>query len=57
VEGETQTHWQTARWPNNTHKKSWKEVIAYFPLIRHRPHRKLRNAGHRQQGDLISFIA
>jgi hypothetical protein len=22
------------------HKKFWEEIIAYFPLIRHKPHRK-----------------
>jgi hypothetical protein len=26
----------------NVKKKSWEEVITYFPLIRHGPHRKLR---------------
>jgi hypothetical protein len=28
--------------------KFWEEVIAYFPLIRHEPHRRLENLGGTQ---------
>jgi hypothetical protein len=38
-------------------QKFWEELIAYFPLIRHGPHRK-RNKyvdTHRQQDDLIIY--
>jgi hypothetical protein len=43
-------------------KTKEKELIAYFPLIRHGPNRKENNYGdthrqkHRQQGDLISLL-
>jgi hypothetical protein len=38
-------------------KKFWEELIAYFPLIRHGPHRKRNNYvdTHRQQGDHIIY--
>jgi hypothetical protein len=41
-------------------KHALQELIAYFPLIRHGPPRKLKNYGGRdidkEQGDLISLI-
>jgi hypothetical protein len=38
-------------------RRSWEELIAYFPLIWHGPHRKRNNYGdaHRQQGDVIIY--
>jgi hypothetical protein len=39
-------------------KNFWEELIAYFPLIRHGPHRKRKIKGgqtHREQDDLISL--
>jgi hypothetical protein len=30
-----------------TNKKFWEELIAYFPLIRHGPHRKRKKSGRR----------
>jgi hypothetical protein len=38
-------------------KKFWEELIAYFPLIQHGPHRKWNNNGdtQRQRGDLIIY--
>jgi hypothetical protein len=34
---------QARRWPHNTHKKFWEEIIAYFPLIRQGRHSKSKN--------------
>jgi hypothetical protein len=38
-------------------KKFWEELMAYFRLVRHEPHRKRNNYEdtHRQQGDLIIY--
>jgi hypothetical protein len=38
-------------------EKFWEELIAYFTIIRHGPHRKRNNyvGTHRQQGDLIIY--
>jgi hypothetical protein len=38
-------------------KKFWEELIAYFPVIQHGPHRKPNNflGGGTQQGYLISL--
>jgi hypothetical protein len=38
-------------------KKFWEELISYFPVIRHGPHRKRNNYvdTHRQQCDLIIY--
>jgi hypothetical protein len=39
--------------------KLWKELTAYFSLIRHGPRRKIRGdtQTHREKGDLIRFIS
>jgi hypothetical protein len=36
-------HWHTLRWnwASSINKKFWEELIAYFPLIWHRSHRKV----------------
>jgi hypothetical protein len=43
-----------------TNKQVLEGIIAYFPLIRHGPHRKRKKLGkvetHRQQGELISLL-
>jgi hypothetical protein len=36
------------------YKKFWEELLPYFPLIRHEPHRK--TGMDRHQGDIISII-
>jgi hypothetical protein len=52
---------------DKNNRKFWEELIAYFPLILHGPHRKLKIRGihrhtdgqreiHREQGDLISLL-
>jgi hypothetical protein len=43
------------------HKKFWEELIVYFPLIGHGPHRKLKNkerehTGTQRQYVLISLL-
>jgi hypothetical protein len=42
-------------------KKFWEELIAYFPLIRHGPHRKPKNygGGHidtKRQDDFVRYL-
>jgi hypothetical protein len=49
--------WKLERKTNN--EKFWEELVAYFPLIRHGPHRKRKSEDtptHRQQGDLIRLL-
>jgi hypothetical protein len=40
---------QTSAWSNNVYNKFWEELIAYFALIRHRPHKKPKTYGGQRQ--------
>jgi hypothetical protein len=53
-EEDTQT--QTARRSHNANNNFWKELIAYFPFIRHGPHRKPKILGGMHISDLIILV-
>jgi hypothetical protein len=42
------------------YNKFWEELIAFYPLTRHGPHRKRKKYGanqtHSEKSDLISFL-